>query len=134
MIKAYLAGPLLTKQNQAILEEIDKICKELNIDTFLPHRDVGVYQTGQDSKPFFEADKKPLDECQIVLAVLDWKGIGSGTAWEIGYAYAKDIPVIALIEDLKSVERQERICVMCLNSVKLVENLEQMKKEIKKVV
>lgn len=134
MVKAYLAGPLFKKEEQENLEQIDKICKALNIETFLPHRDVGVYQTGKDSKPFFEADKKPLDECNLVIALFDWKGIGSGTAWEIGYAYARGIPVIALVEDLKTVKTQERICVMCLNSAILVENLEQLKEEIKKLI
>lgn len=133
-MKAYLAGPLFKKQEQEKLEQIDKICKELNIDTFLPHRDVGVYETGKDSKPFFKADKEPLDNCQVVIAIFDWKGIGSGTAWEIGYAYAKGIPIIALAEDKQSLNKQERMCVMCYNSVILVENLEQLKDEIKKFI
>lgn len=134
MIKAYIAGPLLTEENQKKLEQIDKICKELGINTFLPHRDVGVYQTGQDSKPFFKADKEPLDSCDIIIAVLDWKGIGSGTAWEIGYAYAKNIPIIGLVEDKSSLTRQERMCVMCYNSVILVDSLKQLKQKIKTLI
>lgn len=133
-MKAYLAGPLFKKEQQEKLEQIDKICKELDIETFLPHRDVGVYKTGEDSKPFFKADKEPLDHCQLVIAIFDWKGIGSGTAWEIGYAYAKNIPIIALVEDKQTLNKQERMCVMCYNSVILVENLEQLKQEIKKLI
>lgn len=133
-MKAYIAGPLLTPENQKLLEQIDKICGEFNIKTFLPHKDVGVYQTGQDPKKFFNADKIPLDKSSMVIAVLDWKGIGSGTAWEIGYAYAKGIPIIGIVEDIKSLNRQERMCVMCYNSVILVDSLEKLKQEIKKLI
>lgn len=133
-MKAYIAGPLLTKENQKKLEKIDSICKEFNLKTFLPHRDVGIYQTGKDSKHFFEGDKKPLDKCGLIIAVLDWKNIGSGTAWEIGYAYAKGIPIIGLVEDISSLSRQERMCVMCYNTVILVDSLEKLKHEIKKLI
>ena len=134
IMKAYIAGPLLTPKNQELLEKIDNICKEFNIDTFLPHRDVGVYQTGEDSKRFFKGDSEPLNECSFMVAVLNWKGIGSGTAWEIGYAYAKGIPVIGLVEDIKSLKIQERMCVMCYNSVILIDSLDKLRYEIKKLI
>jgi len=123
----------LVPEHKELLEKVDKVCKEFGLKTFLPHRDMGVYD-GKDSKKFFEGDMKPLNECSLVVAVLDWKGISSGTAWEIGYAYAKGIPVIGIVEDMKSLTRQERMCVMCYNSVKLVEGLDNLKKEIKKLI
>ncbi len=133
MVRVYLAGPLLSKENQKLLEKVDLICKEFDLDTFLPHRDVGVYKSG-DSKKFFIADMEPLKQCKLMIAIMDWKGIGSGTAWEMGYAYAKAIPIIGLVEDMKSLNRQERMCVMCFNSVILVDNFESLRKEIKNLL
>ena len=86
-MKAYICGPLFKEKDRENLEKIDSMCKELNIDTFLPHRDVGVFESG-DSRPFFEKDKKLMDECDFMIAWLDWKGIGSGTAFDIGYVHA----------------------------------------------
>jgi len=128
-MKAYIAGPLFVEDSRIILEKIDNLCKELKIDTFLPHRDAGLYDKG-DSKIFFDKNKEALDDCNIVIAYLDWKGISSGTAWEIGYAYAKNIPIIALAEDPETLKESYRICVMNFNSVKVVGSLEELKKEL----
>lgn len=128
-MKAYVAGPLWDEKDRKELEKLDRLCKSLNIDTFLPHRDAGVYKRG-DSKPFFKKDSETIDECKVMIAILDWKNIGSGTAWEIGYAYAKKIPVIGLVEDLKSINTFARMCVMTFNSVKLVDSIEKLKKEL----
>lgn len=130
-MKVYIAGQLWEENQRKKLEEIDKICKELGFETFLPHRDVGVYNKG-NSKPFFIKDSKVIDECGLMIAWLDWKGIGSGTAWEIGYAYAKNIPVIGIIEDRESISEFDRVCVMVLNSAHLVDNLDELKKELVK--
>lgn len=128
-MKAYIAGPLWDEKDRKELEKLDKLCKSLKIDTFLPHRDAGIYEKG-DSKPFFKKDSETIDKCKVMIAILDWKNIGSGTAWEIGYAYAKKIPVIGLVEDLKSINTFDRMCVMTFNSVKLVDSIEKLKKEL----
>ncbi len=130
-MKIYIAGPLFYEKAKTILEKIDKLCKELNFETFLPHRDVGLYQKG-DSKPFFKKDRDMIDWCNLMVAYLDWKGISSGTAWEIGYAYARKIPIIALVEDKKSIVQSDRLCVMCFNSADVVETLEELKEKLKK--
>jgi len=130
-MKAYIAGPLFMKDSRKVLEKIDKICKELKIKTYLPHRDMGIYKKG-DTIPFFRMNRDMIDECNFMIAYLDWKGISSGTAWEIGYAYAKKIPVIGLVEDIKTAKDYDRLCIMNFNSVDLVESLEELKKIIKK--
>ena len=71
-----------------------------------------------------------VDWCDLMIAVLDWKGISSGTAWELGYAHAKKVPVIALAEDLESIRKDYRICVMCINTAELSDSLEKIKKEL----
>lgn len=131
-MKVYIAGKLWSKDDRKKLEKIDKLCKELGIETFLPHRDVGIFEKG-DPKPFFKRDKDEINKCKLMVALLDWEGISSGTAWEIGYAHAKNIPVIGLVEDIKTINKPERTCVMCTNSVRLVDSLEKLKQEIKKL-
>ena len=131
-MKVYIAGKLWSLNDRKKLERIDKLCKELNLDTFLPHRDMGVFEKG-DTKPFFKRDRDEIDKCRFMIALLDWEGISSGTAWEIGYAHAKNIPVIGLVEDIRTINKSERTCVMCMNSVRLVDSLEKLKQEIEKI-
>ena len=128
-MKAYIAGPLWKEEDRKKVEEINNLCKELGFETFVPHLDAGIYEQG-DSTSFFEKDSKAIDDCKVIVAILDWKSVGSGTAWEIGYAYAKGIPVIGLVEDLSSVNTFDRMCVMTFNSAKLVDSVDKLKQEL----
>ena len=50
-------------------------------------------------KLIFETCKNALDRCQSVVAVLDGPQVDDGAAWEIGYAYARGMPVYGLRTD-----------------------------------
>ena|SRR3989344_5982016 len=130
-MKVYIAGPLFKEGKREILEKIDKLCKELGFDTFLPHRDVGIYKKGS-SKHFFIKDRDEIDICEIMIAYLDWDSISSGTAWEIGYAYAKGKPIIGIVEDIESFHDYHRLCVMTYNSVDLIDvsDIEKLRKKL----
>ncbi|MDL2315688.1 nucleoside 2-deoxyribosyltransferase [Desulfovibrio sp. OttesenSCG-928-A18] len=47
----------------------------------------------------FNACKGALDSCSCVVALLDGPQVDDGTAWEIGYAYAKGLPVYGIRTD-----------------------------------
>ncbi len=130
MKKVYIAGKLWDIKDRSKVEEIDKICKDLGMETFLPHRDAGIYDEGMDPLPIFKKDRDMIDWCDFMVALLDWQGISSGTAWELGYAHAKNKPIIGIVEDKKSLNKKYRICVMCFNSVKIIE-MKDLKKELK---
>ena len=89
----YIAGPLYTEKQRLFLEKVDQLCKDLRFETFLPHRDAGLWDT-EDHKILFQKDKEALDKSQLVVAVLYEED--NGTAWEIGYAYAHKIPLVVL--------------------------------------
>ena len=56
----------------------------------------------QNQEHIFRKCVEGLDNSDIVVAVLDGADVDSGTAWEIGYAYAKEKPVIGLRTDFRS--------------------------------
>lgn len=130
-MKVYIAGLLWEEKDRKKLEEINKVCERLGFSTYLPHRDAGIYEKG-DSKSIFTRNKDEIDGCDFMVALLDWKDIGSGTAWDVGYAYAKGKKIIGIVEDLKSVNKEFRTCVMCVNSVKLIE-MKDLRKELEKI-
>ena len=42
-----------------------------------------------------------LDHCDCLVAVLDGPQVDDGTAWEMGYAYARGLPVYGLRTDFR---------------------------------
>ena len=62
-----------------------------------------LFATGEKvtAKQIMEADRDALLSCDVVVALLDGAQVDDGTAWEIGYAYAKGIPVIGLRTDFR---------------------------------
>lgn len=96
----YLAGPFFNLGQRWVIEEARTALIHQGVKVFSPLHDVG-RGAGPDVAP---ADLKGLDESAVVLAVVD--GLDTGTIFEIGYARAKNLPVICLVqaereEDLK---------------------------------
>jgi len=133
-MKVYIAGPLCTEQERKFLEKLDKICKKLGLETFLPHRDCGLWKSMKDVKKIAKGDLKGFDDCKLLVASLNGFNVGAGTAWEMGYAYANKIPVIAIKTDRKPEESIEEISAIIIGTTKIVTSLEELKEEITKLI
>lgn len=133
MIKVYIAGPLCTEENRAFLERIDSICKEFEFETFLPHRDAGLFKNIKDVKRISKKDLEELHKCDILVGVLDGIYVGAGTAWEMGSAQALGKKVIGLKTDRKVNESISEISTIIVGAVKIVESLEELKSELEKL-
>ena len=134
-MKAYIAGKLRTKEERDILEKIDKLCKNLGINTFLPHRDVGLAKDMKDVEKTFRGDIiEGFNGCGVIVALLDGLHVGAGTAWELGYAYAKGIKLIGLKTDEPVEEALEYLSAILIGSMKIVSSFEELKKELKKLI
>ena len=96
-MKVYIAGKLCDDIEREFLEKLAKLCENLGFTTFLPHRDVGLLNNMKDVDKIFEGDiKEGFKDVDLVVAMLDGLYVGAGTAWELGYAYAKGIPAIGI--------------------------------------
>jgi len=133
-MKAYIAGKLCTASEVEFLEKIDKLCERLGIETFLPHRDVGPCKGIKDVKRVFEGDiLKGFKNCDLVIVDLNGLHVGAGTAWEMGYAYAKGIPSIGIKTDEPVKNALEYLSAIIINSTKIVTSLEELEKELKTI-
>ena len=95
----YIAGPLFDDHERSYLENIAKIFEDRGYKTFLPHRDAGVVKdkyTQEAKGQIFITDIEALDKATIVVALLTGRDVDSGTAAEIGYAFAKDKTLIGI--------------------------------------
>lgn len=103
--KIYVAGPLFSEHERKFLEEMTvTIANSLGLDSkkdiFLPHRDagdVGVYDKRRTE--MFSIDLKYLDDATIIVALLDGQDVDSGTAVEMGYAYAQGKKIFGILTD-----------------------------------
>ena len=133
-LKAYIAGPLCTKPERDFLERIDRLCKKLGIRTFLPHRDCGLWKSMKDVKRIAKGDLDGFKDCNLLIASLNGFNIGAGTAWEIGYAHAKGIPVIAVKTDRKLKESIEEISAIIMGTTKITTSFKELERGIKKLI
>ncbi|MBI2452253.1 nucleoside 2-deoxyribosyltransferase [Candidatus Pacearchaeota archaeon] len=134
-MKIYIAGKIKTQSEQEFLEEIDKLCKSLGFETFLPHRDVGLAKKIKDAKRVFKGDiKEGFKDIDLVVAVLDGLHVGAGTAWELGYAYAKEIPAIGIKTDESVENALEYLSAILISSMEIVNSLDELKTRLKKLI
>ena len=95
----YIAGPLFDDHERSYLESISTIFEERGYKTFLPHRDAGVVKgeyTEDIKDQIFITDIEALNKASIVVALLTGRDVDSGTAAEIGYAFAKEKTIIGI--------------------------------------
>lgn len=95
--KIYLAGPLFSqaeiewgyKVKAAILEKLGDV-----VEVVWPYE----IASGQAHK-IFQTNLMALEECKLMVAILDGPQVDDGTAWEIGYHFARSGAAIGLRTD-----------------------------------
>ena len=133
-MKAYIAGKLCTLSEIELLEKIAEICEKAGIKTFLPHRDVGPCKNIKDVKRIFKGDiQEGFKDCDLVVVSLNGLHVGAGTAWELGYAYAKKIPIIGIKTDEPAEDALDYLSPIIIASVKIITDFKELEKQIKKL-
>lgn len=133
-MKIYLAGKLHTPHEKELLEQVESLCIKLGHTTFLPHRDVGIAESSKDAQRIFAGDiTEGFKNVTLVIAVLDGLHVGAGTAWELGYAYAKGIPAIGLKTDESPEEGFEYLSSILIASMPMVRTIDELEKEIGRI-
>lgn len=130
--KIYIAGPLYNEGERWFLEQIDQLCRRLGFDTYLPHRDAGLCPaSGEGGESFFQADWKELERVDLVVAVLNGPSIDPGTAWEIGFAYARGCRIIGVVDDTRIFDPQANINLMIYHSVELCTSVTDLEEKLR---
>ena len=95
----YIAGPFFTDKEKAFLKIVIESVKEMfpNEELFIPMEHFipnGENLSNNEwAEAVFKMDVEALNKCDRVVAAYLGLRSDTGTAWEIGYAYAKNIPV-----------------------------------------
>lgn len=92
--RVYLAGAFFSLHQRWMIEETRAALASQGLAVFSPLHDVG-WGTADEVAP---KDLEGLDRCDRVLALIDDKDVG--TIFEVGYARARQLPVIAFSQSL----------------------------------
>lgn len=96
----YLAGPFFNDDQLKCMYNIEEMCEYYEKNVFSPRKDAGTLPhnaTKKDMLNVFNKDLEAIDSCKALLANVSYKD--TGTSVEIGYALAKNIPVILYRDD-----------------------------------
>jgi nucleoside 2-deoxyribosyltransferase len=93
--RVYLAAPFFTLADKSVLNEARSALASLGIKVFSPYHHVGL-ATSSEIKRVAIADLKGLRKSRCVLALLHNNDLGS--VFEVGYARARNIPVVILAD------------------------------------
>lgn len=107
MRNIYLAGPLFSDPDKNFLRGLSETLRHDGYDVLWPGdllSDDDIRNAGDKAtKLIFESCRKALEGCDCVVALLDGTQVDDGTSWEIGYAYAKGMPIYGLRTDTRRV-------------------------------
>lgn len=126
-MKAYIGGPLFDEGERWWIETVDRAVAEAGFTTFLPHRD-NPPKDESNVREIFENDKRGIDECDVMVANLNGIITDDGTAWELGYAYAKGKYLIGMHTDWRLRFEHEVVNLMLECSLhRLVRSLDELR-------
>jgi nucleoside 2-deoxyribosyltransferase len=113
MLKAYLAGALFTMAERRFNEDFAEELAMLGGTRVHLPQSIKL----KDDDQIFRSNLHAIDVSDYVIAMIEGPDTDSGTAFEIGYAFRKGIPVIAVRTDFRksgdSLDRQGNIMITC---------------------
>lgn len=103
----YLAGPLFTLAEQTfnlhLAQSIQNI--ESNLTLVLPQlKNKELQKSEHFTHDIFEYCVDMVNQCHLLVAILDGADADSGTCIEMGLAYAQGKPIIGVRTDFRSLE------------------------------
>lgn len=135
MRTVYLAAPLFSEAECDFNRKLRDEIKSAGFNVFLPQEDSNnVRDEKNRQKIIFNKNVDAIDSSGIIVAVIDGTDVDSGTAWEIGYAFARGKPIIGLRTDFRTLGIEgtvnlmiERSAVLCTSIPELLNRLKLFK-------
>jgi nucleoside 2-deoxyribosyltransferase/predicted secreted protein len=129
----YLAAPLFSEAERAYNLLITGHLRNNFFDVYLPQEvgDDSPTRNKEEQVRIFSENLKALKNADIIVAIIDGADADSGTAWEMGYAYAHGKQVIALRTDFRRSGTHEEVNLMLEESSKVVSSTRELLEAVK---
>lgn len=139
-MKIYLSSPLFTQQqriwNRMLARELQRQIAGLELILPQDFRFGAAYNRRADFARLYVACLEALAKADLVVAVLDGPDVDSGTAFEVGYARALDLPVIGVRTDFRGGQDRglnlmlSQSCTEVLRSMSFSEDLNLLARDL----
>lgn len=130
--RVYLAAPLFSEAERVFNASVARLLRTHLFEVHLPQEagDDSDARDIQEQERLFLLNKTALERSDIVVAIIEGADADSGTAWEMGYAFAQGKPVIALRTDFRRVGHHEHVNLMLELSAQVVGSTEDILKAL----
>ena len=105
--KIYLSGPLFSAAEVAWGKQLLAHLSEHlgNAKIIWPHE---IIPEGEKPEQIFEANLQALNQCDLMVAILDGPQVDDGTAWEIGYFFSQGKKILGIRTDFRRAGESEK--------------------------
>ncbi len=132
MRTVYLAAPLFSEAELDFNRKLRDEIKGAGFNVFLPQEDSNNVKNRDDrQKVIFAKNEAGIRNSDIVAAVVDGTDVDSGTAWEIGYAYALGKPILGLRTDFRTLGVEGTVNLMIERSVIVCKSVPELLNRLK---
>lgn len=100
-VKIYIAAPLFTAAERSFNLGLARELERDGHTVYLPQRDAPEASGAGRTTTLFRANLQALYGADAIAAVCDGAQVDDGTAWEIGCAYGRNIPIYGLRTDTR---------------------------------
>lgn len=123
--RVYLAAPLFSDAERAYNLVLRDLLERNGYPVYLPQETGEGLEGPERDSVIFRSHVAALEGASCVVAVCDGADTDSGTAWEMGYAAARGIPVIALSTDRRKSWAGKKVNLMIRMSAAVVGTAEE---------
>ena len=105
--KIYLSGPLFSEAEVAWGRQLLAFIREHlgNTKIIWPHE---IVPEGAEPSQIFTANLQALNQCDLMIAILDGPQVDDGTAWEIGYFFSQGKKILGIRTDFRRAGESEK--------------------------
>lgn len=125
-MKIYMAGAFFRPETKTKIDSLVEQMREHGYDVYVPqeHTVPNAWEMSQEdwAKEVFKMDIAAIQDCDMVYAIYDGLYSDSGTAWEIGYAYALGKHIAINVN-----ENVKDMSIMPFASADFIENYKNLK-------
>jgi len=120
--RVYLAAPLFSEAERSFNASVARFLARHLFAVHLPQEigDDSDTRGNREQERLFALNRQALEQSDFIVAIIDGADSDSGTAWEMGYAFAQGKPVIALRTDFRRVGHHEQVNLMLEQSATVV--------------
>lgn len=121
----YVASPFFNPNQITRVALVETLLEKLGYTYFSPRKELVCPPNASDEvrKQTFLSNEEGIKNAEMVIAITDDKD--PGTIWEMGCAYANDIPVIGVAFTLGNMPFNLMLSESCVSTCKTVEELER---------